>query len=800
MNLTWLYVAFVYAAAVALARRAGVDLPRRIALFFYLLVLIFFFRPLTQQFVNFQLDVLPSIPPWYHVTKSHYQFTSELNDLPMQIVPWMHQVRESWKSLTPPLWNHFSGGGYPLLGNGQSSAFSLLHFLTLPLSLGHAVSAEAAMKVLIALTFTFLYCRRRYSLLGSTIAAVTFGFGGFITGWLHFPMVTAACLAPAVLYAIDLLAEQRTRGRFLFAALLWTQLLFAGHPETAAHLFWLGAVYTLWLIVGEKKTWRMLLTLCSALTISALLAAPYLAPLLETMPKSKRVAELKERPVTAEDLPYTDRNCAIVMFQPHFFGNVPWEKAWGPADTEPLGGFPGMFGWVAWIAVGLHAIFKRQWRSREMFFALLTLFILGVIYSWPGIGESFHLMMPIAAHARARMLFTLLCAIQTAAAMDLVRRTPMLLAVLAAACMLFLLLRIPMQFPYRFDTAVLGMLPGIVVLIAAVILAGTTGSQPVDQTDGLRARLPRLALLAVVIADLFLVGRDRSMPLPERMLYPKTPMIAKLQELAARTPKNEPFRITGIGPQFFPNLNAIYGLEDIRAHDPMSNARYLAFLKLTADYEPWNYFAFLNDPNKSVFDFLNVRYVALSPGAPIADPERYPIVYDGPDGRIVENRDVLPRFYAVRNVLLEYRDEIRFPQLRAHHEWASTAILERFETGDAQQRDDFFKPRPADAPLAVAKIVNATPTDFRIQTDAPRWSLIVSSMPSWPGWKVSVNGKRVEPIRVNAAFLGFAVPPGNSDVRVWYSPMSFWAGVWVSLGTMIVWSAAAAAAALRKPT
>jgi hypothetical protein len=773
MNLTWLYVGLVYTAAVALARRAGADLPRRIALFFYLLVLIFFFKPLAQHYVNFQLDVLPSIPPWYHVTHYHYQFTSELNDLPMQIVPWMHQVRESWKSLAPPLWNHLSGGGYPLLGNGQSSAFSLLRFLTLPLSLGRAVSAEAALKVLIALTFTFLYCRRRYSMLGSTLAAVTFAFGGFITGWLHFPMVTAACLAPAVLYAIDQLAEHRTWDRFVFAALVWTQLLFAGHPETAAHLFWLGGVYVLWLVLAEKLPWRLILTLGGALAVSALLAAPYLGPLLETMPKSKRVAELKETPYSAAAQPNKDRNSAIVMFQPHFFGQVPYEKAWGPADTEPIAGFPGMFGWVAWIAVALHVVWRRQWRSREMFYAMATLFVLGVIYGWPGFSASFHLMMPIAAHARARLLFTLLCAIQTAAAIDLVRRVPMLVAILAAATTLLLLLRIATPLPYRFDTAVLGMLPGIAVLIAATIAALT------------RHKAAAIALLVVVLAELFHVGRNRSMPLPDRMLYPKTPLIAKLQELAASRPANEPFRIAGIGAQFFPNLSAVYGIEDIRAHDPMANAKYLAFLKLTADYEPWNYFAFLNDPNKPVFDYLNVRYVVLEPGTPVTDPARYAIVYDGRDGRILENRTVLPRFYAVRNVLLEFREEVLYPQLRHQREWASTAILHDLKTANSQLRDDFFKPRPANAPLATAKIVTAAPTDYHLHASAPRWSLVVSSIPSWPGWKVAVDGKRVDPIRVNAVFLGFIVPPGEHDVRVWYAPMSFWAGVWVALATVV---------------
>lgn len=728
MNLTWLFVAVVYFVAVARV------LPKRIALFFYVVVLLFFFKPLTQPYVNFQLDVLGSIPPWYHVTNYHHQNNSELNDVPMQIVPWMNQVRESWKSLTPPLWNHFSGSGYPLLGNGQSSAISLLRLLTLPLGLAHAVTAEAAMKILIALTFTFLYCRRRYSLLASALAAVTFGFGGFIVGWLHFPMVTAACLAPAVLYAIDQLAERRTWGRFTFAALVWTQLLFAGHPETAAHLFWLGAVYTLWLVLAEKQPWRLLLTLGGVLIVSALLAAPYLGPLLETMPRSKRVAELKETPYSTEALPYQDRSSAIMMFQPRFFAST---------STEPFGGFPGIFGWVAWIATALSVAIARQWRSRETFYAVTSLFVLGVIYAWPVIGDSFHLMMPIAAHARARLLFTLLCAIQTAAAIDLARRVPMLLAVLAAALVLVALLQMPIG-------SALEMFPGIFTLVAATVFAFT------------RHKIAAMALLIVVIAELFHAGRDRNMALPERTFYPKTPLIAKLQELV-RTSR-EPSRFVGIGAQFFPNLSGIYGIEDIRAHDPMSNARYLAFLKLTADYEPWNYFAFLNDPNKPVYDFLNVRYVVVEPGTAVPDPSRYAVIYDGRDGRILENRTVLPRFYSVRNVL-----PVFYPHIRTHRDWANTAFAD----------DTSF------AGAATTIITSASPTEYRLRANAAQRSLVVSSIPFWPGWKVAINGKRVKPVQVNAVFLGFAVPPGESEVRVWYAPMSFWVGAWVAGLTLI---------------
>jgi uncharacterized membrane protein YfhO len=112
------------------------------------------------------------------------------------------------------------------------------------------------------------------------------------------------------------------------------------------------------------------------------------------------------------------------------------------------------------------------------------------------------------------------------------------------------------------------------------------------------------------------------------------------------------------------------------------------------------------------------------------------------------------------------------------------ALLDELQVEAPQMHDDFFKPRPADAPMAKADIVRATPTDYRLHVTAPRWSLVVSSVPWWPGWKVERNGARAEPIRVNGAFLGFAVPPGELDVRVWYDPSTFRLGAIVAAATL----------------
>jgi hypothetical protein len=257
----------------------------------------------------------------------------------------------------------------------------------------------------------------------------------------------------------------------------------------------------------------------------------------------------------------------------------------------------------------------------------------------------------------------------------------------------------------------------------------------------------------------------------------------ELEKLRDANPPNT-FRVIGVGAMVYPNVNAMYGIEDVRAHDPMAFDRYMGFLALTAGLQtgPEHYHPWYENASASVLDFLNTRYLMQGPYEPPPEPtDRWKQVYEGLDGKIYENLHVLPRFYAVRNVILEFRDHLFYQKLRDHNDWANTALLERLDLEAKQQDRDFFAPRPGDAPVAVTRVVESSPTSYRVQATAPRWSLVVSSIPAWPGWKVVRNGKKIEPIRVNGAFLGFAVPPGSSDVRVDYSPWTWWVGVALAL-------------------
>jgi hypothetical protein len=768
MNPTWLYVGLLYAGAVALARRARVDLPKRIALLFFLLVLVFFFKPMTQAYVNIPVDVLSILAPWnLHTGRS--VLNAEMNDVTFQHAPWAHQAREALKAGRAPLWNEAAGSGYPLLANGQSSALSPIRLLALPLNLGHAMTAEAAMKILIALTFTFLYCRgRKLSELASTLGAVMFGFGGFLAVWLHFPHVTTACFLPAVMYLVDRFAERPSYGAFVTAAVVWASIVYGGHPETASHIFVLAFLYAVWIVVVERSaSWRLFLVLGAAMTVAAFLAAPFLATFLEALPRSFRYDTLKVTPWTVEGLPNKDMQSAIAQLQAHFFGRVPMEGKWGPSDPDTISGWAGVLGFAAWVALLIGVISRRAWRSREMFFVLATVFVVGVIFGWPILSEGVHRVLPLVAHHRFRLLLTMLLAIQSALIVDRLERGERkhLLAGIAVVAVALLIPFLIVTFPAErwLTSARIAVIPSLAVLGFAAFA---------------RRHFVRILLLVAVIAEVWTVTYPWSPPLREELMYPRAPFVWALEELTAK--EREPFRVVGWAATFFPNTAPMFGLQDIRVHDPMANARYMEYLHVTAGYGTRDYFALWKNLETPLLDYLNVRYLLVDDPKEIVDPEHFELVYSGHDGRIFRNLRFLPRFYPVRNVILEFRDEVFDRALREHKDFAQTALLDKLDVEAEQMRPDLFNPRPPNSPLATSKIVEARDADYRIAVSAPRWSLVVSSIPWWPGWKVERNGKRVDPIRVNGLFLGFAVPPGESDVRVWYAPWTFWGGVWLA--------------------
>ena len=65
-------------------------------------------------------------------------------------------------------------------------------------------------------------------------------------------------------------------------------------------------------------------------------------------------------------------------------------------------------------------------------------------------------------------------------------------------------------------------------------------------------------------------------------------------------------------------------------------------------------------------------------------------------------------------------------------------------------------------------------------------ALVATSIPAWPGWRATLDGRSIEPIEYNVAFLSYRVPPGDHRLVLRYLPRSVvWGGV-VGLLTLVV--------------
>lgn len=628
MNLAWLWVGVVYTIAIALARRARVDLPKRVALSFYALVLLFFWKPLTGPYVNVAPDVLNLIAPWSASAPPGFDKYSvsnyELQDVVFQFVPWTRQVHESWRSLHVPLWNPLAACGMPLMANMQSGALSPLRLLTIPLPLAHAFSAEAAMKVLVALTFAFLFCRRRYDVVPSMIGAIAFGFGTFMTLWLHFPHPNVAAFFPAVLYMLDLLAERVTRGRFVFAALLGPILLAGGHPETVAHTVFFAALYALWLMFVERK--KLFATLVAVSIASLLLSLPILLPFVEILPHSMSYRDAKAL-AHHEATAYSDFASLALLVHPRIYGQRPG-PLWGPNVTEAAAGFAGLLGFGACLALLMRAVAQRRFRETETFFLLATLFMFALIADVPVISAPVRALFSLALNSRFRLQFAFLLAMQTAALVHHARRERWLIAPAIAgaiAPLAFVLLKTSFPSPETQRFALVAAIPSLVTIAL------------------LPFRFARPLLIVAIYVELWMAGHSWHPVHRKTEIYARTPLIDAVRGAIG----NEPWRVVGLGGMLFPNTNAPFGLEDVRVKDALASARYVDLLRANVKgFDTSTYYWKWNDADTPLLDRLGVRYVIAEPRTELSDRTRYALIYDGYDGRVYENRRAMPRFFA----------------------------------------------------------------------------------------------------------------------------------------------------------
>lgn len=220
----------------------------------------------------------------------------DLSDQGIVFYPFYRWVSRSWRGGDPPTWCPLIYAGAPGFGNAQSGALDPQ--VLLPVAL-EAVGGErlfdwglgfvAWLRIAFALLGAYALARR----LGlqrapAALAAVTFGFSGYLTLWLNHPLGHVPPLLPWVLYflegiRLEGIRRPRADGRAPTVAIGAVAVCLAlailgGHAETA---FFVGATGGLWALAIARTDRLAGLRGIFALGLGSLASLVSLLPLIE---------------------------------------------------------------------------------------------------------------------------------------------------------------------------------------------------------------------------------------------------------------------------------------------------------------------------------------------------------------------------------------------------------------------------------------------------------------------------------------------------------------------------------------
>jgi hypothetical protein len=272
-----------------------------------------------------------------------------------------------------------------------------------------------------------------------------------------------------------------------------------------------------------------------------------------------------------------------------------------------------------------------------------------------------------------------------------------------------------------------------------------------------------IAASVVVLLELVCVTWNYNPPAKPKDVFPETEAIRRLRAVP------QPSRFVAWGWSFIPDTPGYYGLEDVKTTDPISDARYMRLFRGYLRAE--GYDSVVNETKYPFFDYLNIENVYTPPDATLSDP-KFECVYRGNDGAIYHNHNALPRYFTVSDVVVTSDFDM--------------AVGLSKQISDFRQRAIVDRAAPSALTNGTVHIVQYEGQSTVLDVDSPACTLLVSSDVAWPGWRVFVNGRRVQPVTVNGAFLGSYVGGGHSRVELVYEPREYVAGLRAGIAGLLL--------------
>jgi hypothetical protein len=762
-------------------RDARVEWVLAIVVMAALLVLFFYdvvFLGKTLRASNTVPTALPSghwgYPGGFPHYMALYDVTPALMEEPYQVFK-AHSLAQG----TVPLWNPHQGGGAPFLATLQSSVLYLPELVLYALPSSFGWDAYFLFRLLLAGLFTYGFARRLgLQRLSAGVAGISYMLSGPMLSWVANLTMNADLLLPLLLWLVEAMRDSPRRSTVLLGAAVVFQLLAANNPEHILFALLVTVVYALFRLAEKRRSGsatevlgRWSVAFAGGLGLAAVALLPFIeyaffhawhvhggSPGLEALGVEKAVTMIFRRWESDEVVSYAG-----------------WTfHTW-----------PG--GWIGLMPMWLGILATMGWRRGDprtpfvLLFAVLLLKVYGFwAVNWIGGLPLFRLAkFPLHSTQAIAFCWSMLSAFAVAD-LEARPRAPLLFMVAAVPIGVFTLFALrawpPSNDPVRIFT-----LPG--VLLIAGLAASAIAARGV-----LRRSAFASVITALLVIELFaLVPRERTI---RAQAFRVPPYV----EFLRRQPG--PFRVYGIGGCLYPNTATAFGLDDIGIYEALFVDRFATYIHELVDnrfFAPGSFHAFrgnVRDPGSRFFDLINLKYFIV-PKSTLTPPERMSalglkLVYDA-EVKIFQRLNAFPRAMIRHRVIYAAGDLDALQTLESGVDLRNKVVLERSSSMSSAMPRALL-PIPADVPsddgsrvLSLKEGINAK--QLRVKMENP--GIVVVSDVNYPGWTVSVDGKREDLLTANYLFQSVYVPPGDHEVRFAFDRSIFRAGLVLSVLTLL---------------
>lgn len=763
-----------------------------------LVVALFFYKTTFGELVPFPGELLVSeYKPWQSESFLGYNpgsvpHKAQYPDTLRQLYPWRTLAIRMWKAGQPPLWNPYNFSGAPLLANFQSATLYPLNFLSLILPQVWSWTVLVSLQPLLALIFTYLYCRKlNLGMLASLLAAIAYAFSAFMTVWLEYNSVGQAILwLPLIL-----LATEELRGKFTscWAIVLTISIAFsllAGHPQVFFYLFIFGLVYA-WFRKRHVKEFSQ--TACLMLLGLGLTGAQ-LVPGLELIAQAAR----SPHPIDIYLSKILIQPWQLLMLMvPDFFGN-PATRTYWLGDT-----YVGKVTAVGLVAL-IFAVLSLKLLIREnlvRFYAVSAVVILTLITANPLSALLYLWQLPVVSSSSPTLAsFILAFSLVVLAAFGVdfwQKKLPKLLPLLTALTPLMLIMAtlwLAMVFlPKITNLSWATHLPvgKRSLILETLVLATTVVILAAGATKPKFKSLAVLCLILLEAFDLFVSFRKFNPFVPAALVFPETDVFSFLQEQKTID------RFWGHGAASVqPNFSTQYSLFSPEGYDPLYPKRYGEFIQSSVDGKIETTFtdqtrsdavvtpsyndSLSDNPYRlKVLDLLGTNYfLDRSENASTEKsfpPDRFSLISQFGSWKLFKNLKAAPRFFLAAGFeTFDNNHDFEKKFFNPSFDVQSVILLEK------KLPEILGRPSLSDK----VSLLVYRPNEVVFQTTTKESRLLFLSDIKYPGWRALIDGRETEIFRADYAFRSVFVPAGEHRVRFIFQPASFTIGASISLASL----------------